>query len=83
MVETLSTAIFDQWPALRQRKGIVVTIMCFALFLCGLTMVLDGGMYMFELFNFYSAGISVLILAISEVLIVSYLYGEFNYSIQK
>ena len=76
MVETLTTAVFDQWPSLRNSKPIIVTSMCVGLFLCGLTMVLQGGMYMFELFNFYSAGISVLTMAIFEVCIISYIYGE-------
>ena len=76
MVETLSTAIFDQWPTLRNKKAIVVVSMCVALFLCGLTMVLQGGLYMFELFNYYSAGISVIVMAIFEICIVSYSYGK-------
>jgi len=75
MVETLSTAVFNQWPSLRNRKAIVVTVMCVLLFFSGLTMVTQGGMFMFELFNFYSAGISVLILAICEVVTINYLYG--------
>ncbi|KAF2367046.1 Sodium:neurotransmitter symporter [Trinorchestia longiramus] len=75
MVETLSTAVFDQWPSLRSKKAIVVTIMCFILFLCGLTMVLQGGFYMFELFNYYSAGLSVIILSIIEVSLIAYVYG--------
>ena len=32
-------------------------------------------MYMFELFNWYSAGLSVIILAITEIIIVQYIYG--------
>ncbi|KAF2356460.1 Sodium:neurotransmitter symporter [Trinorchestia longiramus] len=75
MVETLSTAVFDQWPNLRPKKAIVVTIMSVVLFLFGLTMVLQGGIYMFELFNFYSAGISVIIMAIIEVCLIAYVYG--------
>jgi len=38
-------------------------------------MVTQGGLYMFELFNWYSAGISVLILAFFEVTIITYNYG--------
>ena len=78
MVETLTTAVFDQWPGLRNKKAIVVAAMCGVLFLCGLTMVLQGGMYMFELFNFYSAGINILIMAVLEVIIIAYLYGKFH-----
>lgn len=75
MVETLTTAVFDQWPVLRPKKTNVVCLMSVFLFLCGLSMILNGGMYMFELFNFYSAGISVIILAIIELLLISYVYG--------
>ena len=77
MVETLTTALFDQWPSLRKRKPLVVGSMCVVLFLCGLTMCLQGGILMFELFNWYSAGLSVIILAITEIIIIQYIYGEY------
>ena len=76
MVETLSTAIFDQFESLRSKKPYVVITMCFVLFLCGLSMCLEGGIYMFELFNWYSAGLSVIILAITEIIFVQYVYGK-------
>ncbi|XP_042228202.1 sodium- and chloride-dependent glycine transporter 1-like [Homarus americanus] len=79
MVETLATALFDQFEYLRSKKPLVVCILCTGLFLFGLTMCLNGGMYMFELFNWYSAGISVLILAITEVILIQYVYGFRNF----
>ncbi|KAK4318107.1 hypothetical protein Pmani_010875 [Petrolisthes manimaculis] len=79
MVETLTTALFDQWEVLRSRKPLVVGLMCFVLFLCGLTMCLEGGLYMFELFNWYSAGISVIILAITEIILLQGVYGFKNF----
>ncbi|XP_066984768.1 sodium- and chloride-dependent glycine transporter 1-like [Macrobrachium rosenbergii] len=75
MVETLATALFDQFESLRAKKPLVVTVLCLALFLCGLTMCLQGGIYMFELFNWYSAGLSVLILAITEIVLIQYIFG--------
>ena len=78
MVETLTTAIFDTFKSLRSKKPLVVSLMCFILFLCGLTMCLQGGIYMFELFNSYSAGLAVVILAITEVIAVQYVYGFKN-----
>jgi len=74
-VETLTTGLFDQWPALRARKSLVVVTMCSVMFLCGLTFCLDGGAYMFELFNSFSGWLSVIVFAIVEVVTVSYLYG--------
>lgn len=75
MVETIATALFDQFEFLRSKKPQVVGTLCISLFLCGLTMCLDGGIYMFELFNWYSAGISVIILGIIELAVVAYIYG--------
>ncbi|KAL7637204.1 UNVERIFIED_CONTAM: hypothetical protein RMT77_011916 [Armadillidium vulgare] len=78
MVETITTAIFDQYESLRRKKPIIVCLMCFILFLCGLTMCLRGGIYMFELFNNYTAGLSVVLLAITEICVVQYVYGFKN-----
>ncbi|RXG58483.1 Sodium- and chloride-dependent glycine transporter 2 [Armadillidium vulgare] len=78
MVETITTAIFDQYESLRRKKPIIVCLMCFVLFLCGLTMCLRGGIYMFELFNNYTAGLSVVLLAITEICVVQYVYGFKN-----
>ncbi|XP_045613424.1 sodium- and chloride-dependent glycine transporter 2 [Procambarus clarkii] len=79
MVETLATAFFDQFEWLRTKKPMVVGSLCIILFLCGLTMCLDGGIYMFELFNWYSAGISVIIVTILELVVVMYIYGFKNF----
>jgi len=74
-VETLTTSIFDQWESTRKYKGLVVVGVCFAMFLCGLTMCLEGGFYMFELFFTWSAGLSVLFVALMEILAVIYFFG--------
>ena len=76
MVETVNTAIYDQWPALRQKKPYVVAAVCFSMFLLGIPMCFQGGVYLFELMNLYSAGISVIILALVEVILVNYVYGK-------
>ncbi|CAL4138729.1 unnamed protein product [Meganyctiphanes norvegica] len=78
-VETLTSAAFDDWPRLRKNKEIVVFGMCFVMFLLGLTMCLQGGIYMFELFFTWSAGLSVLFIAIVEVTLVSYVFGFRNF----
>lgn len=76
MVETVTTALFDQFESLRSKKPLVVGGTCFLLFLLGLTMCLEGGVYMFELFFFFSSGTSVIILAFFEVVAIQYVYGE-------
>lgn len=78
-VETLASAMFDSWPRLRKHKYVVVFGGCFAMFLCGLTMCLQGGILMFELFFTWSAGLSVLFIAIVEVIVVAYVFGFRNF----
>ncbi|CAL4122377.1 unnamed protein product [Meganyctiphanes norvegica] len=75
MVETVTTALLDQFVCLRKRKLLVVCLTCFILFLCGLTLCLEGGLLMFELFNTFSAGLCLIIVSILEVFVVSYVFG--------
>ncbi|KAK7028906.1 hypothetical protein SK128_015022 [Halocaridina rubra] len=75
MVETVTTAFFDQFEFLRPKKPFFVALICFGMFLLGLTMCLQGGILMFELFFWYSAGLSVIILAITHLFGIHYLYG--------
>lgn len=79
MVETVTTALFDQFEFLRPNKPYIVALMCFLMFLLGLSMCLEGGIFMFELFFWYSAGLSVIILAITQVFGIQVLYGFNNF----
>ena len=76
MTETITTAIMDQYPNLRNHKGKVVIFASILGFILGLTMCTRGGIFMFELINWYSASWGLLICAITEILIVMYAYGH-------
>merc|ERR1712128_134713 len=79
MTETVTTAFMDQWPQLRAHKGkVVITASIFG-FLMGLTMCSRGGIFMFELINWYSASWGLLICAITEIIIIMYAYGYKNF----
>ena len=67
MTETIITAVLDQWEHLRKDKAKVVFAICGLLFILGLTMCLQGGIFMFELFNGWSAGLSLVIVALLEI----------------
>merc|ERR1712232_478320 len=51
MVETITTAIMDQWPKTRAHKGKVVIGACVVGFLLGLTCTSRGGLFMFSLID--------------------------------
>merc|ERR1712165_137668 len=76
MTETITTAVMDQYPHLREHKGKVVTGASVIGFLMGLTMCTNGGVFMFELINWYSASFGLLVCAITEVILVMWVYGH-------
>ncbi|CAM5082787.1 unnamed protein product [Natator depressus] len=78
-VESLVTAIVDIYPEVLQKKGhrelliLAIAVICYLL---GLMLVTEGGMYIFQLFDYYAAsGMCLLFLAIFEVISVGWVYG--------
>ncbi|XP_045130883.1 sodium- and chloride-dependent glycine transporter 1-like isoform X1 [Portunus trituberculatus] len=78
MVEAVTTAIVDQFESLRKKKAVVVIGTCICLFLMGLSMCLQGGIYMLELYVFYSPGVAILIICILQVIAVVGIFGFRN-----
>uniref|UniRef100_A0A8C6L723 Transporter n=1 Tax=Nothobranchius furzeri TaxID=105023 RepID=A0A8C6L723_NOTFU len=79
-VEGLITGIMDMLPpksALGSlRREVVAAICCFICFLIDMTMVTEGGMYVFQLFDYYSAsGITLLWQAFWECVVIAWVYG--------
>ncbi|CAH2276004.1 sodium-dependent proline transporter [Pelobates cultripes] len=79
-METIVTAITDEFPYyLRPKKAFFSAIMCTVLFLLGLILTTDGGMYWLVLLDDYSAGFGLLVLVITFSLVVSRVYGIKNF----
>ncbi|XP_072040560.1 sodium- and chloride-dependent glycine transporter 1-like [Amphiura filiformis] len=78
-LETVITAVVDEvvekYPVVRRRKPITILVVCIVLFLCGLPLTTQGGIYVMTLFDWYSAGFSPMMLGFLEVLVISYVYG--------
>ncbi|CAG5115775.1 unnamed protein product [Candidula unifasciata] len=77
-VEGFITACVDLYPhVLRRnhRKEIFVAVVCVVCYLIGLSMVTEGGMYVFQLFDYYSASRIVLVVAAVESLVIAHVYG--------
>uniref|UniRef100_A0A6I8N077 Transporter n=1 Tax=Ornithorhynchus anatinus TaxID=9258 RepID=A0A6I8N077_ORNAN len=78
-VECLVTVSMDMFPRQLRKRGrrelliLAISIVCYLL---GLLLVTEGGMYIFQLFDYYAAsGICLLFLAMFEVSCVGWVYG--------
>ncbi|XP_060572147.1 sodium- and chloride-dependent taurine transporter-like [Ruditapes philippinarum] len=81
-VEGFITFMVDLYPQVFRkgyRREILIGVVCVICFLVGLSMVTEGGMYVFQLFDYYSASRIVLVVAFFECMVVSYVYGANRY----
>ncbi|XP_023498734.1 sodium- and chloride-dependent GABA transporter 2 isoform X5 [Equus caballus] len=78
-VESLVTALVDLNPEMFRKKNrrefLILGVSVFS-FLVGLVMLTEGGMYVFQVFDYYAAsGMSLLFVAIFESICVAWVYG--------
>ncbi|XP_047675329.1 sodium- and chloride-dependent GABA transporter 2 [Tachysurus fulvidraco] len=78
-VESLVTAVVDMHPSVFRRKNrrelLILAVAC-ASFLMGLIMLTEGGMYVFQLFDYYAAsGMCLLFVGVFETICIAWIYG--------
>ncbi|XP_019751340.1 sodium- and chloride-dependent GABA transporter 2-like isoform X2 [Hippocampus comes] len=78
-VEALITNIVDTYPSIfenKRRRKLLLLAIGVANFLGGLLMVTEGGLYVFQLFDYYSCnGMTLLFFAILESVCIGWIYG--------
>ncbi|XP_013981709.1 sodium- and chloride-dependent glycine transporter 2 isoform X1 [Salmo salar] len=75
-IETIVTSVSDEFPQyLRKNKPLFTLICCACFFFLGFPMVTENGMYMLQLVDTYAASYSLVIIAICELIGISYFYG--------
>ncbi|XP_023719185.1 sodium- and chloride-dependent glycine transporter 1 [Cryptotermes secundus] len=75
LMETVTTAILDRFPSLRDYKIWVVLIVAMFGYFGGLIFTTNSGMYWLQLVDKYAANWSVLLIAIAECILISWVYG--------
>uniref|UniRef100_A0A8C5QS96 Transporter n=1 Tax=Leptobrachium leishanense TaxID=445787 RepID=A0A8C5QS96_9ANUR len=78
-VEGFITGIMDLFPHPINgfvRREVIAALCCLVCFIIDLSMVTEGGMYVFQLFDYYSAsGITLLWQAFWECVVIAWVYG--------
>ncbi|XP_078143767.1 sodium- and chloride-dependent GABA transporter 2-like [Centroberyx gerrardi] len=82
-LEGLVTSISDMYPSFfftGHRRKLLLLVICVVCFLVGLFMVTEGGVYLFQLFDYYAcSGMPLMFFAILETICMGWIYGADRY----
>ncbi|XP_025409573.1 sodium- and chloride-dependent GABA transporter ine-like isoform X1 [Sipha flava] len=85
IVEVVVTSIQDGFPRAVKKylvcHELLVLTVCTASFLLGLPLVTQGGIYLFQIIDYYTSTWSVIYIAFFEVIAVSWMYGANKISV--
>ncbi|XP_043120778.1 sodium- and chloride-dependent GABA transporter 2-like isoform X2 [Puntigrus tetrazona] len=78
-MESIITSVMDMFPTVLRRAGrreIFILLFCLTCFFGQLLMVTEGGMYVFQLFDYYACnGACILFLSVLESLVMGWIFG--------
>ncbi|XP_060071373.1 sodium- and chloride-dependent glycine transporter 2-like [Ylistrum balloti] len=79
-IEAVCTAFTDTFPALRRKRMIFTAILCALWCLFGLLICTQGGIYIFQMVDWYVASISLPLFGLLEAVVIGWFYGAENFS---
>ncbi|XP_039454088.1 sodium- and chloride-dependent betaine transporter-like [Oreochromis aureus] len=78
-MEVLMTSFIDMFPKVLRRAGrreIFLLLFCLICFFCQLVTITEGGMFVFQLFDYYACnGACILFLCVFETLALGWIFG--------
>ncbi|KAM8903736.1 sodium- and chloride-dependent GABA transporter 2-like isoform 2-T2 [Spinachia spinachia] len=78
-MEVVMTSIIDMFPTVMRRYGrreLFLLLFCLTCFLSQLVMVTEGGMYVFQVFDYYACnGTCILFLCVFETVALGWIFG--------
>lgn len=80
LLQTALTVLSDTFPKLQKHRCLMAFVSCTCCFIVGLSCVTQGGQYVLNLMDTYSAGVSLLFIALCEVIALMWIYGVRNFS---
>lgn len=77
--ETVVSGMVDLFPRLAPKKMIASGVLAFCLFLVGLPLCTQGGMYIYQLLDWYCAVLTYTLLGFLETIVIPYIYGVVDF----
>ncbi|XP_022325413.2 sodium- and chloride-dependent glycine transporter 1-like [Crassostrea virginica] len=76
MFETMTSAFVDEFPGLlKNRKMLFTAFFCFIEFLLGIPCIMQGGIYVLQIMDWYCATFSLMLLSLTECVVIAWIYG--------
>ncbi|XP_052063515.1 sodium- and chloride-dependent glycine transporter 2-like isoform X2 [Mytilus californianus] len=75
-VETINASLIDEFPKfLRHRKKTLSALLCLLKFILGIPLVMQGGIYVFQIMDWYCALLSLMVFSLIECIVIGWIYG--------
>ncbi|KAH8413102.1 hypothetical protein KR009_007938 [Drosophila setifemur] len=78
-LEAITSSILDEWLWVRQHKCKLTLCGCLFFFSVSTIMCTNAGMFIVQLFDWYSSAIAVIVICLVEIIMVSWIYGIKNF----